>query len=51
MDFQTIAIFNDGRIAVSFLDSTTNTRSLTGAERNSPAVAIEAPTTLPRGKG
>jgi hypothetical protein len=32
MDFQTIAIYNDGRVAVSFIDSTTNLE---------PALAIE----------
>lgn len=37
MDFQTLAIYDDGRLAVSFLDSTTE---------NSPAVAIELATTI-----
>jgi hypothetical protein len=42
MDFQTIAIFADGRVAVSFLDSTTESPSATtGAMRPSPALAIE----------
>lgn len=37
MDFQTVAILPDGRVAVSFIDSTTNAR---------PAIAIELDTTL-----
>ena len=46
MDFQTIAVFPDGRLAVSFLDSTTNTTGATGSVRFSPAVAIELSTKL-----
>ena len=37
MDFQTLVIFDDGRLAVSFLDSTT---------ANQPALAIELETTI-----
>jgi hypothetical protein len=37
MDFQTLAIWDDGRVAVSFLDTTTE---------NQPAVAIELDTTI-----
>jgi hypothetical protein len=45
MDFQTVAIFKDGKLAVSFLDSTTKgTSPTTGAQRPSPAVAIEGRT-------
>jgi hypothetical protein len=45
MDFQTVAIFRDGKVAVSFLDSTTKgTSPTTGAQRPSPAVAIEGRT-------
>jgi hypothetical protein len=45
MDFQTIAIFKDGKVAVSFLDSTTKgTSPTTGAKRPSPAIAIEGRT-------
>jgi hypothetical protein len=44
MDFQTVTIFADGRLAVSFLDSTTKTNSATGSPRPSPAVAIELST-------
>ncbi|MFN2466540.1 MAG: hypothetical protein ABR521_00185 [Gaiellaceae bacterium] len=48
MDFQTVAIFPDGRLAVSFLDSTTKSVSpTTGALRTSPNVAIELNTTFP----
>jgi hypothetical protein len=46
MDFQTVTIFPDGRLAVSFLDSTTNTTGATGSVRFSPAVAIEGKTKL-----
>ncbi|MGH2752569.1 MAG: hypothetical protein ACRDK3_17120 [Actinomycetota bacterium] len=45
-DFETITIFPDGRVAVSFYDSTTTTPSQTGTERISPAVAIEQRTSL-----
>jgi hypothetical protein len=42
MNFQTIAILTDGRVAVSFLDSTTHYPSpTTGAEQPRPALAIE----------
>jgi len=42
MDFQTIAIFADGRVAVSFLDSTTHYPSpTTGQDQPRPALAIE----------
>ncbi len=45
MDFQTIAIYKDGKVAVSFLDSTTEGISpTTGASRPSPALAIEGRT-------
>jgi hypothetical protein len=45
MDFQTIAIFPDGKVAVSFLDSTTGSASpTTGAMRTTPALAIEGAT-------
>ncbi|MGH2700253.1 MAG: hypothetical protein ACRDJ2_00585 [Actinomycetota bacterium] len=40
-DFETVTIFPDGRLAVSFYDSTTTSLSTTGEERISPAVAIE----------
>ena len=49
MDFQTIAILPDGRLAVSFLDSTTHYPSpTTGAEQTRPALAIELTTTPTR---
>ena len=49
MDFQTVAILPDGRLAVSFLDSTTHYPSpTTGAEQTRPALAIEQTTTLTR---
>jgi hypothetical protein len=49
MDFQTIAILPDGRLALSFLDSTTHYPSpTTGQEQPRPALAIEQRTTLPR---
>ena len=48
-DFGTVAILPDGRVATSFLDSTTTSPSpTTGEERISPAVAIEGATTLGR---
>jgi hypothetical protein len=48
MDFQTITIFKDGRVAVSFLDSTTHYPSpTTGQEQTRPALAIEQKTALP----
>jgi hypothetical protein len=47
MDFQTIAIFNDGRVATSFLDSTTKeTSPTTGEQRPAPALAIEGQTKI-----
>jgi hypothetical protein len=47
MDFQTIAILPDGRLALSFLDSTTHYPSpTTGAEQSRPALAIEQTTSL-----
>jgi hypothetical protein len=47
MDFQTVTILPDGRIALSFLDSTTTSVSpTTGQTRISPALAIELDTTL-----
>jgi hypothetical protein len=46
-DFETVTIFPDGRIAVSFLDSTTTGISpTTGAEGLDPAIAVELDTTL-----
>jgi len=45
-DFESVAIFADGRVAVSFLDSTTNGPTTTGGERITPAIAIELGTTL-----
>jgi hypothetical protein len=46
---QTIAILPDGRLAVSFLDSTTHYPSpTTGAQQTRPALAIEQTTTLAR---
>jgi hypothetical protein len=45
MDFQTIAVFADGRIALSFLDSTTHYPSpSTGLDQNRPAIAIKQTT-------
>jgi hypothetical protein len=42
MDFQSIAILPDGRLALSFLDSTTRYASpTTGQEQQRPALAIE----------
>jgi len=42
MDFQSIAILPDGRLALSFLDSTTHYPSpTTGQEQPRPALAIE----------
>ena len=46
-DFGTVAILPDGRLVTSFLDSTTTSISpTTGAERPSPALAVEGETTL-----
>jgi hypothetical protein len=42
MDFQTVTIFGDGRVAMSFLDSTTHYASpTTGADQQRPALAVE----------
>jgi hypothetical protein len=47
MDFQTVAILPDGRIALSFLDSTTHYPSpTTGADQQRPALAIEQATSF-----
>jgi hypothetical protein len=46
-DFDTVAVFADGRVAVSFLDSTTQSPS--GSTR--PAIAIEGATTLASATG
>ncbi len=46
MDFQTVAIFPDGRLVLSFIDSTTTIRTVSGGERPAPALAIEMGTTL-----
>ena len=47
MDFQSIAILPDGRLALSFLDSTTHYPSpTTGLEQTRPALAIEQTTSL-----
>ena len=44
-DFETVAIFADGRVAMSFLDSTTTmAHPVHGLERFSPAIAIELDT-------
>jgi hypothetical protein len=52
MDFQTVTVFADGRVAVSYLDSTTKSTSpTTGAERISPALAIELNTKVRRIQG
>ncbi len=45
-DFNTVAIFPDGRLAVTFIDSTTIVPSATNPSRNGPAVAIEQTTTF-----
>jgi hypothetical protein len=46
-DFESVGIFPDGRVAVSFLDSTTTMHHpVTGNEGAAPAVAIELSTTL-----
>ncbi|MPZ26632.1 MAG: hypothetical protein GEV12_09280 [Micromonosporaceae bacterium] len=45
-DFASVTIFDDGRVAVSFLDSTTKLPSATNPDRNAPAIAIEGDTTL-----
>ena len=42
MDFETLTIFSDGRLALSFLDSTTKYPSpTTGQMQTRPAIAIE----------
>jgi hypothetical protein len=45
-DFGSVAILPGGRVAVSFMDSTTTGPTSTGGERITPAVAIEGTTTL-----
>jgi hypothetical protein len=46
-DFESVSIFPDGRVAVSFLDSTTTMHHpVHGTEGPSPAIAIELSTTL-----
>ena len=49
MDFQTVAIYRDGRIAMSVLDSTTTADSLRQGEVEGPELAIEGETDLPPG--
>ena len=48
MDFQTIGIFNDGRVVVSFIDSTTTRPARDGGQVVAPALAIEQGTALGR---
>jgi hypothetical protein len=46
-DFESVTIFPDGRLAVSFLDSTTTMHHpVHGTENFAPAIAIEGTTTL-----
>jgi hypothetical protein len=46
-DFATVTVLPDGRVVTSFLDSTTTSTSpTTGAQRPSPALAIEGGTNL-----
>ena len=46
-DFESVTIFPDGRLAVSFLDSTTTMRHpVHGTEGSAPAIAVEGTTTL-----
>lgn len=46
-DFESVAVFPDGRVAVSFLDSTTTMHHpVHGTENFAPAIAIELTTTL-----
>jgi hypothetical protein len=46
-DFESVAIFPDGRVAVSFLDSTTTMHHpVHGTEGPAPAIAVEGTTTL-----
>ncbi|MGH3712265.1 MAG: hypothetical protein ACRDT4_02215 [Micromonosporaceae bacterium] len=45
-DFESVTIFRDGRVAVSFLDSTTKLPSATNPDRPAPAIAVEGATTL-----
>ncbi|MGH2652321.1 MAG: hypothetical protein ACRDHK_14050, partial [Actinomycetota bacterium] len=45
-DFESLAILPDGRIAVSFLDSTTRANSITMGELIGPSLAIELTTKL-----
>jgi hypothetical protein len=49
MDFQTVAVFPDGRVAMSILDSSTKADSLSMGEVNGPELAVEGDTTLPPG--
>ena len=49
MDFQTVAIYRDGRVAVSVLDSTTTADSLRQGEIEGPELAIEGDSALPPG--
>lgn len=44
MDFQTVAIFEDGRVATSFIDSTTERTETDPMFQHQPAVAIELDT-------
>ena len=48
MDFQTLGIFPDGRLVLSFIDSTTTRPGRTGGESVAPALAIELDTTVGR---
>ncbi len=45
-DFESVAIFPDGKVAVSFLDSTTMGPATGGGSRITPALAIEQTTRL-----
>lgn len=46
-DFESVTIYADGRVAVSFLDSTTTMRHpIHGTENFAPAIAIEGESTL-----
>ncbi len=45
-DFESVTVFPDGKVAVSFLDSTTTGPTATGGERITPAMAIEMGTAL-----
>jgi hypothetical protein len=48
MDFETIGIFPDGRIVLSFIDSTTTRPGRTGGDSIAPALAIELSTEVGR---